>query len=203
MKKKHSSIAVIELKSIARGIFTGDAMLKHSPVSMVRSGSVHNGKYLILIGGSVASVEEGYRNGLTAGRDSISDSLFLPDVHISVFNAIFGKREKCSDGSIATIETLSVPSVIKAADAAIKGSDVEIVEIRMADDLGGKGLVIFTGKLEEIETAVKISRNVLAEKNTLFETSIVPRPVSEISGQLNTSSIFSSSDTISIVGEEV
>lgn len=70
----------------------------------------------------------------------------------------------------------------------------------MADDLGGKGLVIFTGKLEEIETAVKISREVLSEKNTLFETSIIPRPVNEISGQLNTSSIFNSSDTISIEG---
>ncbi len=203
MKRKHSAIAVIELNSVARGIFTGDAMLKNSPVSMARSGSVHDGKYLILIGGSVASVEEAYRNGITAGMDSISDSLFLPDIHISVFNAVFGKREKCYGESIAIIETLSVPSVIKAADAAIKGAAVIIVEIRMADDLGGKGLVIFTGKLEEIETAVKISREVLSEKNTLFETSIIPRPVNEISGQLNTSSIFNSSDTISIEGEEL
>lgn len=93
MKRKHSAIAVIELNSVARGIFTGDAMLKNSPVSMARSGSVHDGKYLILIGGSVASVEEAYRNGITAGMDSISDSLFLPDIHISVFNAVFGKRK--------------------------------------------------------------------------------------------------------------
>ncbi|MEN8223301.1 MAG: BMC domain-containing protein [Acidobacteriota bacterium] len=203
MKNKHSSIAVFELKSVARGIFTGDAMLKHSPVAMVRSGSVHNGKYLILIGGSVASVEEAYRNGKTAGGDSISDSIFLPDVHISVYDAVFGKREKCASESIATIETLSVPSVIKAADSAIKGADISIVEIRMADDLGGKGLVIFTGKLEEIETAVKISRDVLSEKNTIFETSIIPRPVKEISGQLSSSSTFNSSDTISIDGGEI
>ena len=202
MKNKYSSIAVLELKSVARGIFTSDAMLKHSPVSMVKAGSVHNGKYLILIGGSVASVEEAYRNGITAGGELISDSLFLPDVHSSVFKALFGNREKCSGESIATIETLSVPSVIKAADSGIKGTDVSIVEIRMADDLGGKGLVIFTGKLEEIEAAVKISSNVLAEKNTIFETSIIPRPVKEISGQISLSSIFNSSDTISIEGGE-
>lgn len=199
----YPSIAVIELKSVARGIFTGDAMLKHSPVSMTRSGSVHNGKYLILIGGSVASVEEAYRNGLSAGGDSISDSLFLPDIHISVFNAVFGKRGKCSGDSIATIETRSVPSVIKAADSGIKGADVEIVEIRMADDLGGKGLVIFTGKLEEIEAAVKISRNILEEKGIVFDTSVIPRPQKEISNLLNTSSIFNSSDTIPVDGGEI
>ena len=196
--KKYPSIAVIELKSVAKGILTSDTMVKHSPLSMIRSGSVHNGKYLILIGGSVASVDEAYKKGLLTGGDSITDSLHLPDVHEIVFDAIFGKREKCKDECIATIETISVPSVIKAADSGIKGADVDIIEIRMADDLGGKGIVIFTGKLEEVETAANISKVVLAENNTIVDITIIPRPVGETSDQINTSTSFKNSNAISV-----
>jgi len=200
--KKNPSIAVIELDSIAKGILTGDTMLKNSPVAMVRSGSVHNGKYLILIGGSVASVDEAFRNGLLTGGESITDSIMLPDVHGSVYDALFGKKIKCTGESIATIETRSVPSVIQAADSGIKGAEVNIVEIRMADDLGGKGIVIFAGKLEEIETAAKISRNILSEKNSLAEITIIPRPVGETSEQINTSTIFRDSPPVTITDGE-
>jgi len=201
--KQQPAIAVMELNSIPRGIFTGDAMVKNSPVSILRSGTVHNGKYLILVGGSVASVEEAYRTGLTAGEGFVTDSLFLPDPHMSVVNALSGKRETCSGQSIATIETLTVPAAVKAADAGIKGAEVRILEIRMADDLGGKGLIIFTGKLEEVETAVKISVDVLSEKETLLDTSIIPRPEEETGGQLNRSSSFRESDPRSLEGGEV
>jgi len=200
--KHQPAIAVIELNSIARGIFAGDAMIKNAPVSIIHSGTVHNGKYLILVGGSVAAVEESYRNGITAGGGSVTDSLFLPDPHMSVINALSGKRGNCSGESIATVETTAVPSAVKAADSGVKGADVGIQEIRMADDLGGKGLVIFTGKLEEVETAVKISAEVLSEKDTLVETSIIPRPEQEISGSLNRSSIFSDSETQPVEGGE-
>ncbi len=196
--KKYPSIAVIELKSVAKGILTSDTMVKHSPLSMIRSGSIHNGKYLILIGGSVASVDEAYKKGLITGGDSITDSLHLPDVHEIVFDALFGKREKCKGECIATIETRSVPSVIRAADSGIKGADVDIIEIRMADDLGGKGIVIFTGKLEEVETAINISKVALAENGSIVDITIIPRPVGETSDQINTSTSFKDSVAVSV-----
>ena len=203
MMKQQPAFAVIELKSIARGIFTGDTMIKNAPVSMLRSGTVHNGKYLILVGGSVAAVEESYRKGLTVGEGWVTDSLFLPDPHISVADALAGKRETSSGESIATIETSTVPSAVKAADAGVKGADVRIQEIRMADDLGGKGIVIFTGKLEEVETAVKISTDALAEKETLLDSSIIPRPEAETAVQLSRSSSFRESVPLPLEGGEV
>ena len=47
--KKYPSIALLELSSIAVGIFTADAMVKRAPITVLKSGTVHNGKYLILI----------------------------------------------------------------------------------------------------------------------------------------------------------
>jgi len=196
--KKNPSIAVIELNSVARGILAGDTMLKKSPVAMVRSGSVHNGKYLILIGGTVASVDEAYRAGVLAGGESTTDSIILPDVHHSVFEALFGKRKPCSDESLAIVETLSVPSVIQAAEAAVKGADVRIIEIRMADDLGGKGIVILSGRLEEVEAAVKVCREVLAHKDALNDITVIPRPDTETVQLINTSTHFRDSSPVMV-----
>ncbi len=196
--KKDPSIALVELNSIAKGILTSDTMIKNSPVSMIRSGSVHNGKYIILVGGSVASVDEAYRIGIITAGDSLIDSLFLPEVHESVFEALSGIRKKCSDECIAVVETLSVASVIKAADSGIKGADVEIIEIRIADDLGGKGLVILSGKLEEIETAAIIIKGLLSEKSSIVDISIIPRPVTETSEQINNSTNFRDSVPVTV-----
>ncbi|MCK4889369.1 MAG: BMC domain-containing protein, partial [Candidatus Aminicenantes bacterium] len=96
------------------------------------------------------------------------------------------------------IETRSVPSVIRAADSGIKGADVDIIEIRMADDLGGKGIVIFTGKLEEVETAINISKVALAENGSIVDITIIPRPVGETSDQINTSTSFKDSVAVSV-----
>ncbi len=60
------AIAVLELDSIAIGFRTGDAMVKRAPVEVTYAGTVHPGKYLVLVGGDVASVEESFAAGLTA-----------------------------------------------------------------------------------------------------------------------------------------
>ena len=58
------AIALLELHSIARGIEAGDAMAKRAPVDVLRAGTVHPGRFLVLVGGATADVEE----ALDAGR---------------------------------------------------------------------------------------------------------------------------------------
>ena len=77
--KKYPAIALLEISGIATGIYCADVMIKCAPITVLKSGTVHNGKYLILIGGSVASVEEAFYKGLTAAKDEIIDHVFLPD----------------------------------------------------------------------------------------------------------------------------
>lgn len=192
--KKFPAIAIIELDSIAVGIFTCDLMVKYSPVSLLRSGTVHNGKYIIMIGGTVAAVEEAYNKGLSAGEGNILDSMILPDIHPEVYDSLLGKRKLCEMESLAILETSSVPAVILSADSAVKGAEVDIVEIRIADDIGGKGMVIFTGKLEEIETAVKIGKEVLPDQNKLVNTSIIPRLNDDLAKQIDLTTKFTDSE---------
>ena len=50
------ALALIELDSIAAGVQAGDAMAKKAPVAQIVSGTVHNGKYLVMVSGEVGDV---------------------------------------------------------------------------------------------------------------------------------------------------
>ncbi len=171
----YPAIALIEFGSIAAGITAGDAMVKKAPIVMLKAGTVHPGKYLVLIGGDVASVEESYREGMRIRPDTIVDDVILPDVHPQVHNAALGKRIKQRIESIGIIETSTVASNINAADAGVKGAEVTILEIRLADDLGGKSFTIFGGKVEDVEAAVEIGAERIKDKDIVVHTTVIPR----------------------------
>ncbi|MBD3233182.1 MAG: BMC domain-containing protein [candidate division Zixibacteria bacterium] len=172
---KYPAIALIEFGSIAAGITAGDAMVKKAPIVMLKAGTVHPGKYLVFIGGDVASVEESYHEGMRIRPETIVDDVLLPDVHKQVHDAILGNRITERFDSIGIIETSTVASNIDAADAGVKGADVIILEIRLADDLGGKSFTIFGGKVEDVEAAVEIGKERIKDKDIVIHTTVIPR----------------------------
>ena len=150
------AIAIVEFDSIAVGIFTGDAMVKSSPVSSIYAGTVHPGNYLVVVTGDTASVEVALETGLEAGSDAVIDSIFLPAVHVDVVAAIVSSVEAADfDGdAVGIVETDTVASVVEAADAGVKAAAVMLPAVRLADGLGGKGYAIFSGPVAEVEEAV-------------------------------------------------
>ena len=188
--KKYPAIALLEISGIATGIYCADAMIKCAPITVLKSGTVHNGKYIILIGGSVASVEESFFKGLTAAKDEIIDHVFLPDIHEQVHDAILGQRTDCSREAIGIIETVTVAATIKSTDAAVKQTDISIVEIRIADHLGGKAFSIINGEVEDIESAVEIAREKTTKPEFWLSKTVIPNLHHEISTQIAQSTYF-------------
>ena len=188
--KKFPAISILEIGSIATGIFVADQIVKNSPVSLIRAGTVHNGKYIILLAGSTASVEEAFAKGKEIGGDEIIDSLLLPDVHEDVYSAISGSRDSVINESVGIFETSTIASVVKSADAGIKGAKVNLIEIGIADDLGGKGVAIFSGKLEEVQAALDISRENITDRKFLIKTKIISKIDPEISEIIKDSTKF-------------
>ncbi len=148
------AVAVLEFSSIARGIEAGDAMVKRAPLDVMRAGTVHPGKYLVLVGGLTADVEEALQAGREVGAGALDAVVFLPDVHPDVVASIGGTRRDGDGEALGVIETLTVASVIDAADAGVKAARVVLRELRLADDLGGKSYVLFGGEVAEVEAAV-------------------------------------------------
>ncbi len=188
--KKYPAIALIEYSSIATGILAGDEMLKKAPITVIKSGTVHNGKYLVLIGGSVASVEESYTKGLAIDPDNIIDSMILPNIHEQLHDSILGSRLKCTRESLGIIEASSVSTMIKATDAGVKGADVNIVEIRLADDIGGKSFTIYNGSIEEIQAAVDIAKNAITVPEHWVNETIIPNLHGDMKVQIDQTTRF-------------
>jgi len=168
------ALALIEFNSIAVGIHAGDAMAKRAPITYIKTGTVQPGKYLVLIGGEVGDVEESLKAGLEAGAESVVDRVFLPRVHWSVLAAVGGARQTPHVQALGIIETRTVAGVIMAADAGVKGAKVLLMEIRLADGLGGKGLCFFAGEVEDVQAAIAIGTGALPEKSELVSSVVIP-----------------------------
>ncbi len=168
------ALGLLEFSSIALGMRAADAMVKKAPVRALVAGSVHPGKYLVLVDGDVASVEESLAAGVEAGAPALIDRLFLPDIHPAVGNAIAGQRSKDPIDTLGVIETRTTVSAIRAADAGMKGARVSLVELRLANGLGGKALVLFAGEQADVEAAMEIGVAVI-ESGNLVQQVVIPR----------------------------
>jgi microcompartment protein CcmL/EutN len=185
------AIAVLELDSIAIGFRAGDAMVKRAPVEVTYAGTVHPGKYLVLVGGDVASVEESFAAGLAAGGDSVLDRIFLPSAHPEVVRYLRGMRGRVTGEALGIVETRTVAATIGAADRGLKGAEVDLVELKLADRLGGKAYCVFSGTVADVEAAVEIAVDRMEDPSTLIAQVVIPDFHDEMLANLEAATEFS------------
>jgi microcompartment protein CcmL/EutN len=155
--KKTSALAVLEFSDIPAGVWAVDAILKKAPIAFLRAGTTTRGRYLVLFGGSTASTAESYEEAVSRTGGSVLDRAFLPDVHPALFDAAFGAR-RTAPGSLLIVETETAASVVRAVEAALKGTPVELIEMRLSDNgLAGKGVAILSGSLHDVDAAAALA----------------------------------------------
>jgi len=191
-KKRHGAIALLEFETIAAGILASDVMVKRSPIALLRCGTIHPGRFLILVGGSVASTEEAYAAGLLVGeiQGALHDKVFLGDVHPYLHDAVLGIRRDVEGDSLAVVETRSSPALLAAVDAAVKSTPVILSEVRLGDDLGGHALALMSGDLFDVETALDICSERSGEQ--LLARTLLPRLDSDLRSVLDQGTRFAS-----------
>lgn len=186
------AIALLEFDSIAIGLRAGDAMVKRAPVEVTYAGTVHPGKYLVLVGGDVACVEESYAAGLDAGGDALLDQIMLPAVHPEVVRILRGMRGRVTREALGVIETRTAAATIGAADRGLKGADVNLVELKLADRLGGKAFCVFSGTVADVEAAVETAVEGLSSPESLVAQVVIPDFHPEMLANLEATTEFSS-----------
>ncbi len=169
------ALALLEFDSIAAGFQAADAMIKRAPIAVMRAGTVQPGKFLVLIGGLTADVGESLQAGREVGAPAEVDFVFLPRVDVQVVEAISGGRVPAPEDALGIIETSTVAAAIHSADAGVKGANVRLVEVRLADGLGGKGIVLFSGLVTDVEAAVEIGIGALERPNLLVRQVVIPQ----------------------------
>ena len=180
MTDRPTSIGLIELNSIAIGIETGDAMLKAAFVKLLRAATTCPGKYIVLVYGDVDAVRASVRSGRDSGGENVVDHLIIPNIHPAVIPAIAAATEIEAVDAVGVIETFSAASSIVAADLAAKTADVRLIEVRLANGIGGKSFVVLTGQVAAVQASVAAGAAHPREQGLLVKSVVIPSPHQEL-----------------------
>lgn len=174
------AIGIVETSSIAKGFEIADTILKAANVRIVVNRTICPGKYMVLIGGDVDAVQASIEAGVKVAAHTLVDQFVIPNVHPAVFPAISGVTHLPELKALGVIEAFSVASVIEAADAAVKASNVQLLNIHLAMAIGGKGFVSLTGDVASVSEAVEVAAAVVQRRGLLVEKVVIPAPRPEI-----------------------
>ncbi len=170
------AIGMVEFSSIARGIYAADQMVKISEVEIVTAQTICPGKYIALVEGDVAAVQDSVHIGEKFAGEYFVDSLVIPNVHHGIFPAITGATMPEHVTALGIFETFSVATMITAADQILKAAELEPIEIRLGTGLGGKSFFTFTGDVAAVETGVEAGCAVAEAKGLMVDAEVIPSP---------------------------
>ena len=172
------AIGLLELGSVARGVEVADAILWESEIELLTASPVQPGKYVILFTGSVEDLRSALRRGAELGQGDLVDQLLIPSVHPQVEAGLRRRNEKIEGviDALGVVETASVASAVLAADAALKQATVDLLELRVANGLGGRSYVSVTGEVSDVRSSVLAGSKTAEGTGMLLRQVVVPRP---------------------------
>jgi len=169
------AVAAVETSSIAQGMVTADAMVKQAEVEVLEATVLSPGRYWILVAGDVATVRAAHRRGVEVAGDTLLDQLLIPQLHAGVLPALRGIVPASDDDSVGVLETLTAAAAIVAADVAAKAAGIVLRDVRLANGIGGKGLVVLSGTLPDVQAAIDGGRADAQKRGMLARAVVIPR----------------------------
>ncbi len=186
MKDSMTALGMLELSSIGVALRVQDAMLKAADVELLVARTICSGKYLVMIGGDTADVQSSVNAGREVSAEALIDELVIPNVDRRLFPAISGSVELTDDqkDALGVLEAFSVTAIIEAADAAVKAAAVTLFRIHVAMAIGGKGFLLLSGEVADVEAGIEAGAREIAKRGLLVSRVVIPRPEPELYGDL-------------------
>lgn len=171
-------IGLLETSSVARGVEVADAVLKEAAVEMLFATPVHPGKYVMLFTGGINDVRASAKRGAEIAGSDLVDQLVIPQIHDQVVPMLKRKGGRINGqlDAVGVIETNTVASAISAADAALKHSSVDLIDIRIANGLGGKSFFLVTGEVSDVRSAIAAGAGAAQANGMLAREVVIPSP---------------------------
>lgn len=149
------ALAVVEVESVARGLFVVDALVKRAPVRLLRADPVTPGKHVTVFVGGEEEVLEALSVAIEQAAEQLVDQLLLPHAHPEIVPALDGVEPPPIDGALGVLELGTVAATLRATDAALKAADVTLAAIHLARGIGGKGYAVFAGSQDSVEACLE------------------------------------------------
>lgn len=177
----NKAIGIIEFNSIAKGIEASDVMFKSSEnIDIIKSSTICPGKYLIIIFGHVSDVAISLKSGEEVAGKNLVYSHCIRDVSEQLVPALRGLTKPIKGQSIGVVEFFSAATSIFAADVAAKSANITIIDVKIGYAIGGKGVLIFTGDLQDVKTSMDNILNAFSKKSYVINSVVIEKPEDKI-----------------------
>src|SRR5262249_42869483 len=152
-------LAMLEIGDLPAGFAALDALAKEAPVVVVAAGTLQHGHYLVAFAGEVEAVERSFLSARGRAADTLVDAVLLPHAEPRILPALRDGtiRFPLPGDALGVVQTASSPPLLRAVDAALKGAEVDLVELRAAEGLGGRALATLWGSQHDVEAAVELA----------------------------------------------
>ncbi len=169
------SIGILELSSIASGFSVQDAVIKAADVELLVARTICPGKYMVVIGGQVGSINAAVEAGVNTSAGFLVDHLILPNIDPAIFPAVSGCVALPEDynNALGVIETFSAASIIRAADASVKAAGVTLFRVHLSMAVGGKGFLLIAGDVGSVKAAVDAGIEVIKDDGMLVNKVVI------------------------------
>jgi bacterial microcompartment shell protein len=186
MNQSLTSLGMLELSSIGVAYLVEDAMLKAADVQLLVARTICSGKYIVMVGGETAAVEASVAEGRAHSMEALIDDLVIPNVDPRLFPAISNSvdLDPADQDALGILEAFSVTAIIEGADSAVKAADVKLFRIHVAMAIGGKGFLLLTGELSDVEAAISAGAAEIGKRGLLVSRVVIPRPAPELFAEL-------------------
>ena len=184
MSESYTAVGMVEFNSIAAGIDAADQMVKTAQVDPLFFKTICPGKFVAAVTGDVAAVSASVNAGRETHTDALVDWFIIPNIHRDVIGALAGATTVSERGALGIIETFSAASIVVASDAAVKAADVQLLDVRVALGLGGKGYALMTGDVAAVNAAVEAGSASAAESGLLVSKVVIPSPAETVFEQI-------------------
>jgi hypothetical protein len=111
-------------------------------------------------------VEMSFNRALSIAGGQLCDSVLLPDAEPRLLPAFRDGvvRWPAPGDALGVLQSTSCPTLLNAIDQALKGAQVDLVELRLADGLGGRALATLWGEVFDVEAAIEIAESANARQ---------------------------------------
>ncbi len=162
------AVAMLQITDVPRGLRALDALVKEAAVEVLATGTVQCGHYLIAFRGEVEPTERSFAKASELASGFVLDGVLLPDAEARIVPAFQGgvvrAPSRAAGDALGVVQTPACPALLAAVDAALKGAQVDLVELRVAEGLGGKAIATVWGELADVEAAIELACGVVTRK---------------------------------------
>jgi microcompartment protein CcmL/EutN len=187
------ALAMLELGDVPSGFVALDALVKEAQVTVIAAGTIQCGHWLVAFAGEVLAVELSFARATSRVEKAILDAVLLPHAEPRILPALRDGtvRFPAPGDALGIVQTGSSPTLLRAVDAALKGALVELVELRVAEGLGGRGLASLWGKQHDVEAAIELATEAFARgRGEGCSAAVIPNADPEVGRALGSGTRF-------------